>query len=92
MAGNVGTQSPAVTIRVLMDEQLTTKQKPMLVVKEMKIGFANGLFLGFMAWIFLGLYICVIKGISDSSRDDGFRLCWYFTCDSDGDLQHGGEH
>ena len=62
MAGNVGTQSLAVTIRVLMDEQLTTKQKLMLVVKEMKIGFANGLFLGFMAWIFLGLYICVIKG------------------------------
>ena len=57
MAGNVGTQSLAVTIRVLMDEQLTTKQKLMLVVKEMKIGFANGLFLGFMAWIFLGLYI-----------------------------------
>ena len=48
MAGNVGTQSLAVTIRVLMDEQLTTKQKLMLVVKEMKIGFANGLFLGFM--------------------------------------------
>ena len=62
MAGNVGTQSLAVTIRVLMDEQLTTKQKLMLVVKEMKVGFANGLFLGFMAWIFLGLYICVIKG------------------------------
>ena len=37
MAGNVGTQSLAVTIRVLMDEQLTTKQKLMLVVKEMKL-------------------------------------------------------
>ena len=62
MAGNVGTQSLAVTIRVLMDEQLTAKQKIMLVVKEMKVGFANGIFLGFMAWIFLGIYICVIKG------------------------------
>ena len=62
MAGNVGTQSLAVTIRVLMDEQLTTKQKLMLVVKEMKVGFANGLFLGVMAWIFLGIYICFIKG------------------------------
>ena len=31
MAGNVGTQSLAVTIRVLMDEELTAKQKLMLV-------------------------------------------------------------
>ena len=62
MAGNVGTQSLAVTIRVLMDEELTAKQKFMLVVKEMKIGFVNGLFLGVMAWLFLGIYICVIKG------------------------------
>ena len=51
MAGNVGTQSLAVTIRVLMDEELTAKQKLMLVVKEMKIGFVNGLFLGVMAWL-----------------------------------------
>ena len=34
MAGNVGTQSLAVTIRVLMDENLTGKQKFQLVVKE----------------------------------------------------------
>ena len=38
MAGNVGTQSLAVTIRVLMDETLSTKQKLGLVVKEMRIG------------------------------------------------------
>ena len=38
MAGNVGTQSLAVTIRVLMDESLTAKQKFELVLKEMKIG------------------------------------------------------
>ena len=45
MAGNVGTQSLAVTIRVLMDETLSTKQKFGLVVKEMRVGFCNGLFL-----------------------------------------------
>lgn len=38
MAGNVGTQSLAVTIRVLMDENLTGKQKFQLVVKEVKTG------------------------------------------------------
>ncbi len=34
MAGNVGTQSLAVTIRVLMDETLTGKQKLFLLVKR----------------------------------------------------------
>lgn len=34
MAGNVGTQSLAVTIRVLMDEDLTARQKFELVFKE----------------------------------------------------------
>ena len=43
MAGNVGTQSLAVTIRVLMDENLTGTQKFKLVAKEMKVGFFNGL-------------------------------------------------
>ena len=62
MAGNVGTQSLAVTIRVLMDENLGTSDKIKLVFKEMKIGFMSGLFLGFMAFIFIGLYIYVLKG------------------------------
>lgn len=62
MAGNVGTQSLAVTIRVLMDEELTAKQKFSLVGKEAKVGFANGLFLGCVAFVFIGLYACLFKG------------------------------
>ncbi len=62
MAGNVGTQSLAVTIRVLMDENLSRKDKFGLIFKEMRVGFANGLFLGIMAFVFIGLYICFIKG------------------------------
>ena len=62
MAGNVGTQSLAVTIRVLMDENLTAGEKGGLVFKEMKVGFFNGLFLGIMAFIFIGLYIWLLKG------------------------------
>ena len=50
MAGNVGTQSLAVTIRVLMDESLTGKQKLQLVFKEMRIGFCNGLLLGVLSF------------------------------------------
>ena len=61
MAGNVGTQSLAVTIRVLMDENLTTSEKFGLVIKEMRVGLANGLFLGILAFIFIGVYIIVFK-------------------------------
>lgn len=62
MAGNVGTQSLAVTIRVLMDENLTEKDKLKLVVKEMKVGFCNGALLGIMALVCLGIYIALFKG------------------------------
>lgn len=64
MAGNVGTQSLAVTIRVLMDENLTTGQKVKLIFKEMKIGFFNGVILAVMALLFLGAYIHLFKGFS----------------------------
>lgn len=62
MAGNVGTQSLAVTIRVLMDEDLTGKDKLSLVIKEMKVGFSNGLLLGILSLVCLGLYIKFFKG------------------------------
>lgn len=62
MAGNVGTQSLAVTIRVLMDENLTGKDKLKLVVKEMKVGFCNGALLGILALVCLGIYIALFKG------------------------------
>ncbi|WP_405353400.1 magnesium transporter [Ruminococcus sp.] len=62
MAGNVGTQSLAVTIRVLVDENLSAADKFKLTVKEMKVGFSNGVLLGIMAVIFVGLYIHFIKG------------------------------
>ena len=61
MAGNVGTQSLAVTIRVLMDESLTGKQKLGLVWKEMKVGLANGGLLGILSFALIGGYIYLIK-------------------------------
>ena len=60
MAGNVGTQSLAVTIRVLMDESLTGKQKVELVFKEMRIAFSNGAILGILSFLVLGLYLSLI--------------------------------
>ena len=61
MAGNVGTQSLAVTIRVLMDDNLKTSQKVQLVLKEMRVGLCNGLLLGIVAFVFVGLYIWMFK-------------------------------
>lgn len=61
MAGNVGTQSLAVTIRVLIDEELDGKEIFTLIMKEVKVGFTNGLFLGVMAFIVIGIYIYVFK-------------------------------
>ena len=62
MAGNVGTQSLAVTIRVLMDEHLSGRQKLFLVGKEARVGFVNGLILGVLSFALVGLYLVVLKG------------------------------
>lgn len=61
MSGNVGTQSLAVTIRVLMDEHLTGRQKAHLVFKESRIGFLNGIFLGILALGGIGVYLMAFK-------------------------------
>ncbi len=62
MSGNVGTQSLAVTIRVISDEELTMADKVRLVFKESKVGFGNGLILGFISVLVVGLYIHFAKG------------------------------
>lgn len=64
MSGNVGTQSLAVTLRVLMDENLTMKEKIYLAWKEMRIGLSNGLLLGVMSLVIIGGYIMLFKGKS----------------------------
>ncbi len=57
MAGNCGTQSLAVTIRLLADEELTAAQKMKLTLKEGLVGLGNGVVIGVMAFVFCGLYI-----------------------------------
>ena len=64
MAGNVGTQSLAVTIRVLMDEELTARQQTRLVLKEVCVGLLNGAVLGVFSFFLIGLYIWLFKGQS----------------------------
>ena len=62
MSGNAGTQSLAVTVRVLMDENLEVKQKIGLVAKEVRVGFGDGLLLGILSFIVLGIFIMIVKG------------------------------
>lgn len=64
MSGNVGTQSLAVTIRVLMDENLTWKQKLGHIFKELRVGLGNGILLGILSFVLIGLFIFFLKGRS----------------------------
>ena len=68
MAGNVGTQSLAVTIRVLMDENLTGREKLHLVLKEVRVGFVDGLILGCISFLFIGFYL----HLTQAGRSWGF--------------------
>lgn len=71
MSGNVGTQSLAVTIRLLMDENLETRQKVGMIFREMRIGFSNGLILGILSFAFIGGYLCLLK---DKSPQYAFAI------------------
>ena len=61
MAGNVGTQSLAVTIRDLVDEELSRSQKWRLISKEVQVGTLNGVLLGSVTVLFIGLYNMTMK-------------------------------
>lgn len=59
MAGNVGTQSLAVAIRVLTDDSVNFREKLRLILKECNIGLINGAILGVMSFLAIGLYLCL---------------------------------
>ena len=61
MSGNSGTQSLAVTIRVLMDEELTGKERLKMVWKEARVGFCDCLLLGLVSFLCIGIYIMLAK-------------------------------
>ena len=62
MSGNSGTQSLAVTIRILTDGDLTAGQKAHLVFKEARVGFTNGCILGLVSFLCVGLFVHFAKG------------------------------
>ncbi len=61
MAGNVGTQSLAITIRVLMDDQIKKEEKNKLIWKEAQVGLMNGTILGIFSFVMIGLFLWIVK-------------------------------
>lgn len=61
MAGNTGTQSLAVTIRMISDEKTKTKDLFKLCLKELRIGFLNGLVLSVLAFVFVFCFLFITK-------------------------------
>ena len=61
MCGNTGTQSLGVTIRILSEDDLTAKDKFKFVFKELKVGFCNGLIVGLISFVLIGLYVQFVE-------------------------------
>lgn len=63
MSGNTGTQSLAVTIRVISDENMNKKDIRKHIFKELKIGMIDGFLIGFgsMLAVFIFLYFFISK-------------------------------
>lgn len=61
MAGNSGTQSLAVTIRVLTSDNLSFGELMKLVWKETRVGFFNGVIMGVICSLVIGLFIYLFK-------------------------------
>ena len=59
MSGNAGTQSLAVTIRGLMDEDLSRKKIAKMVFKEVRVGLTNGIILSIISFGAVSLFLYV---------------------------------
>jgi magnesium transporter len=64
MAGNVGTQSLAVTVRALGTEEMSTGEQIKLIFKETRVAFVNGLVIGLFSVLIVGGYLSLIGGYS----------------------------
>jgi magnesium transporter len=60
MAGNVGTQSLAVTVRTLgTDEDPDGKKQFGIIIKEMKVALCNGVAIGAVSFLIVGGYLAI---------------------------------
>lgn len=74
MAGNVGTQSLAVTIRNLTDENYIKDKKKQRksIWKEVRVGLLNGLIIGVVSFGFVLAYLNIVRPEIDPGN--GFRF------------------
>ena len=59
MAGNVGTQSLAVTVRVISNSEVAKKDERKLIFKEIRVGFLNGLILATLSFASILAFLCI---------------------------------
>ncbi len=65
MAGNVGTQSLAVTVRLLgSDEKFSFKKHFFIIVKETRVALLNGLAIGLISFVIVSVYLLIIGSVS----------------------------
>ncbi len=64
MAGNVGTQSLAVTVRALGSEELSTRKQLGLIFKETRVALVNGFVIGLCSVLIVGGYLTLVSGHS----------------------------
>lgn len=69
MAGNTGTQSLAVTIRLISDQKITKKEICKTILKELRVGFVNGLILAVVSFGFVLLFLFVNSSIQHTAFD-----------------------
>ncbi len=64
MAGNVGTQSLAVTVRTLADDDARDKRRLGFIFKETRVALLNGFVIGICSLIIVGGYLVLVGGYS----------------------------
>lgn len=70
MAGNVGTQSLAVTVRQLgMDTEIRLRTQIMMIIRETRIAMLNGVAIGLFSFGIVSLYLVTLGGFGS-----GFAL------------------
>lgn len=74
MAGNSGTQSLAVTIRILTDEEVNKKLVLKLIFKEIRVGLSIGFILGLISFVSSFLYLIIFKMPISSGGEFSYYL------------------
>lgn len=63
MAGNTGTQSLAVTIRIISDNNVTNKEIIKLIFKELRVGLLNGILIGSVSFIVVFAFLYLFEDL-----------------------------